>query len=1196
MGSTTDLPMIDRFIARWSASSGQERANFQLFAAELCDVLGVARPDPAHEDGSNNDYTYERTVAFKAPDGTTSPGRIDLYKRGSFVMEAKQSREKGRPKELTLSGAPDLFIPDYNPRGQRNANRAWDQLMINARHQAQEYARALPTSHGWPPFVLVCDVGHCIEVYADFSGQGKNYSQFPDRQGFRIYLQDLHDEKIRERLRRIWQEPTALDPARQAAKVTREIAARLAEVSKGLEKRGHNAEDVALFLMRCLFTMFAEDVELLPADSFKDLLAKCEADKSKFVPMVEQLWRAMDKGDFAFAIEKQVKRFNGYLFKDAKALPLEKDEIKELREAAARNWKEVEPAIFGTLLEQALDAKERARLGAHYTPRSYVERLVVVAVMEPLRQEWAQVQATADRLKHEADELSQETEARHQAVRANDRRELDAIRDARAEVRRIRDQAIGTIRTFHQRLCATRVLDPACGTGNFLYVSMELMKRLEGEVLEALVELGGQDALAFDKQTVDPHQFLGMELNRRAAAIAELVVWLGYLQWHFRTKGAAPSEPILRDFQNIKVMDAVLTWDGWPVPKIETVDGKRVETFPNARRPDWPEAEFIVGNPPFIGGKDIRAAQGDAYAEALWQVHTHINDSADFVMYWWDRAAEIVAKGKVTQRFGFVTTNSITQVFSRRVIARHLEGKKPISILMAIPDHPWTKATAKAAAVRIAMTIAAAGRRDGVRWDVVKEAKLDTDQPEIDFSPSIGRINADLTVGADVTVAVPLSANEGLSSPGVKLHGAGFIVKPTEADALGLDKRTGLDKHIRPYRNGRDLMANPRGAMVIDLFGLAAEEVRQRFPEVYQHVVAEVRDKVNPDGKTEKERLVGRKWNNRETYRENWWIFGEPRKDLRPALVALTRYIATVETSKHRVFQFLDGSIIPDNMLIAIASDDAFYLGVLSSSIHVLWSLRAGGWLGVGNDPRYSKSRCFDPYPFPDCSDALKARIRAVAEELDAHRKVRQAEHPRLTLTQMYNVLEKLRAGEELTTDDERIKTEGLVLILKELHDRLDALVFEAYGWSVPLSEDDILARLVALNKERAAEEKTGKVRWLRPDYQIPRFGSDAERARLGDERRKVREEDRQGADDIEDDQEEAKPKFPTGDELAETAFVMGVFAASELPLSVGAVCGRFSQGRQVEKRVQATVLALARLGQLTSTDGGETFSLRRVA
>ncbi|MGO9986188.1 MAG: class I SAM-dependent DNA methyltransferase, partial [Rhodomicrobium sp.] len=888
---------------------------------------------------------------------------------------------------------------------------------------------------------------------------------------------------------------------------------------------------------------------------------------SKFVRMVTQLWEAMDTGDFAYAIEQKVVRFNGKLFRDAKVIPLEKEDIGELLAAAKADWREVEPAIFGTLLEQALDEKERARLGAHYTPRAYVERLVVVTVMEPLRQEWSRVQATAERIRDEAKTLS-------------------SLGDRNAAAKR-GEEAVAVIRNFHSKLCTTRVLDPACGTGNFLYVALELMKRLEGEVLEALLEIGGQESMGWlDRQSVDPHQFLGLELNPRAAAIAELVIWLGYLQWHFKTKGAAPPEPILREFQNIKVMNAVLTWDGYPVPKVEENDGKRILTFPNAKRPDWPEADYIVGNPPFIGGKDIRAALGDDETKALWRVHPHINDSADFVMYWWDRAADIVAKGE-TQRFGFVTTNSITQVFSRRVVARHLEAKKPVSLLMAIPDHPWTKATDNAAAVRIAMTVATAGRHEGVLREVIREAKLDTDQPEIELSAKAGRINADLTVGVDVTSAEPLRANEGLSSPGVKLHGDGFIVTPQEAGHLGLEKRPGLDSRIRHYRNGRDITGTPRGVMVIDLFGLDDDEVEEDFPEVYQHILA----KVKPE----------RASNRRASYAANWWIFGEPRRELRPALEGLPRYIATVETAKHRVFVFLDGLILPDNMLVAISSDDAFHLGVLSSRVHVTWALRAGGWLGIGNDPRYSKSRCFDPFSFPDCSGELKGRIRIVADKLDASRKARQADHPGLTLTQMYNVLEKLKTGEALNPEDDRIKDQGLVLILKELHERLDALVFEAYGWPATLSDEEILGRLVALNKERSIEEKTGKVRWLRPDYQIPRFGSDAEKARLEEERRRAKEaKDRlapkQGSLSFEDDLQEMKKKFPTGEELKETVEVMRVLEAAAEPMSIEEIARHFAQGKQIEKRVGSVVAALARLGHLSTGDGGKKVSLRSAA
>ena len=332
---------IERFVARWQGrEGGQERANYALFLSELSDVLGVPRPDPAGATTENNDYVFERAVKEPNGDGTFTNRRIDLYKRGCFVLEAKQSRQEGGAKQVTGQGS--LFSAEEpEVRGRRGANRAWDVLMMNARQQAQSYARALPTSHGWPPFILVCDVGHSIEVYADFSGQGKNYAQFPDRQGFRIYLEDLRRSEIRDRLARIWTDPRSLDPARASARVTRHIAERLAAVSKALEKAKYPAETVAMFLMRCLFTMFAEDVELLPKKSFRDVLTKCEGDPSKFGPMVRQLWEAMDKGEFAYAIEAKVRRFNGEFFRERTVLPLGKEEIGELRQAAAADWRDV---------------------------------------------------------------------------------------------------------------------------------------------------------------------------------------------------------------------------------------------------------------------------------------------------------------------------------------------------------------------------------------------------------------------------------------------------------------------------------------------------------------------------------------------------------------------------------------------------------------------------------------------------------------------------------------------------------------------------------------------------------------------------------------------------------------------------------------------------------------------------------------
>jgi hypothetical protein len=1140
---------VEAFIRRWQGrEGGQERANYALFLNELIALLGLPPPDPADATHEHNDYVFERAVK-KQSDDADSHGRIDLYKKNSFVLEAKQSRLKGAKND---TGQEDLFTADVHEgsRGRRGANRAWDVLMLNAKRQAEEYARALPASHGWPPFILVCDVGHCIEVYADFSGQGKNYAQFPDRQSYRFYLEDLRSEKVHELLRKIWLDPASLDPAQVSAKVTRDIAKRLAQVSLALEKKNYPAQDVAMFLMRCLFTMFAEDVGLLPEKSFKEILEECEKKPEIFTHDVTQLWEAMNGGGWAHALKQEVKKFNGEFFRNCAALPLGREEIGELRQAASYTWKEVDPSIFGTLLEQALDPEERDRLGAHYTPRVYVERLVVATIIEPLREDWRNVQATAERKRASGD-----------------------LKGAASEVK-----------AFHEKLCETRVLDPACGTGNFLYVSLELMKRLEGEVLEALLDLGGQEALrGLGTHSVDPHQFLGLEVNPRAAAIAELVLWIGYLQWHFRTKGAAPEEPILRAFKNIQIRNAVLTWDDEPIAKI--VDGK--ETYPNARQPVWPTAEFIVGNPPFIGASFLRARLGDAFAKALWAANPHMNESADFVMYWWDRAAALLThKGTMLRRFGFITTNSVSQVFQRRVIERHLKAKTPISLVMAIPDHPWTKATEGAAAVRIAMTSAEIGSNNGVLYEVTIEKNLDSDSPTIEFERITGKINADLTVGVDITVTKSLLSNEGLSCPGVKLHGAGFIVSAQEAVHLGLGKRPGLEKHVRSYRNGRDLTARPRGVLVIDLFGLEEEEVRKQFPEIYQHIKLEVKEKIQINKLGEKE-YVGRDWNNRESYKKKWWIFGEPREELRPALADVRRYIATVETNKHRIFQFIDVSVLPDNMVIAITSDDAANLGILSSRIHVVWTLVQGGTLE--DRPRYTKSQCFDPFPFPSANNIQKQTIRVIAEELDAHRKRVLAEHPKLTLTGLYNVLEKLRAGmqpDELDENDRGIFDDGLVLIMKELHERLDVAVAEAYGWPADLADDEILARLVALNKERAEEEKRGLIRWLRPDYQIPRFAK-------GMDRQAAKEEGAQVAAEL-IAAVGRKPSFPSG-AVEQTAAVFAALSVASAPLDAVGLAAQFRRSKTAEGKIREILASLARLGYVFSTDG-KTFLLRRAA
>ncbi len=1061
----------ERFIAKWNGVGASELSTSQSFLIDLCHLLGVDTPHPTPEQA----YMFERPITFAYGDGSTSAGRIDLYRRGAFVLEAKKLKAASHTK-------------------------GFDDGLLRARTQAEQYARALPADEGRPPFVVVVDVGNRIELYAEFSRSGATYTPFPDPRSHRIALDDLRKPELRERLRQVWTDPLALDPSRESARVTREIATQLAELAKRLEADGHGAEAVAQFLMRCLFTMFAEDVKLLPSDSFRDLMMKHAEQPDIAMRMLAQLWRDMDSGGFSAAIAGDVLRFNGKLFKQPDTLPLDKPQLALLIQAAKAKWNHVEPAIFGTLLERALSPNERHKLGAHYTPRAYVERLVLPTVIEPLRLEWSNTQVAAMALAAEGNP----------------------------------DEAAVELRRFHHRLCTVRVLDPACGSGNFLYVTLEHLKRLEGEVLNALDELGDrQTGLALGSEradaaageTVDPHNLLGIELNPRAAAIAEVVLWIGYLQWHFRTRGDVfPPQPVIRDFRNIENRDAVLAYDdvvpqldahGQPLTrwdgetmKVSPITGEKIPDdsarkpvmrYVNPRKAAWPEADFVVGNPPFIGASTMRSALGDGYVDALRGVWSEVPESSDFVMYWWHLSALLTRRGAF-ERFGLITTNSIRQTFNRRVIeaallpsptgrgaggegtekretssadapssgaARHLlpvgEGKEqPLSLVFAIPDHPWVDAV-DGAAVRIAMTVAARNHAPGRLLQVTAE-RDNGDEVDVDLSQRTGLIHADLRTGANVASAQALRANHGLSCPGLKLHGAGFIVKPEVAEKLGLHSVPGLERYIRPYRNGRDLTDSPRGVLVIDLYGLAVDEVFKRFPAVYQHVL----EHVKPE----------RDQNNRAMYRENWWLHGEVRSAFRPALSNLSRYIATVETAKHRTFQFLGAEVAPDNMLIVVAMEDGLALGILSSAVHVVWALAAGGRLGVGNDPRYNKSRCFDPFPFPagisllpsgegarradegttiatpsppaplPAGEGSSARIRTLAESLDTHRKRQQVAHPELTLTGMYNVLEKLRSGEALSAKERVIHEQGLVSVLRQIHDELDAAVLEAYGWS----------------------------------------------------------------------------------------------------------------------------------------------------
>ena len=1027
---------VEGFIAKWSASGAAERANKDSFLIDLSRALDVPEPDPVTGDPARDLFVFEADARLAHEGGKVSVGKIDLYKRGCFILEAKQGSDDGSKKVGTA----------------KRGTPMWNLAMQEAQGQALGYAKTFDAP---PPFLITCDIGYCFDLYATFDGT-TNYRPFPTAQANRIYLRDMAAHV--ETLRKVYLEPRTLDPSTIAAKVTRRVAGHLADLAGSLEDDGHPPELVAKFLMRCLFTMFAEDIGLLRARLFTDSIEKeWLPNPASFPVLVEALWKTMNDGGVLFGVGKLL-RFNGGLFENPTALPLRKEHLERLLEAAKCNWTDVEPAIFGTLLERALNPRERHALGAHYTPRAYVERLVRPTIEEPLRAEWDLVRAEV-----------------HTLVNG------DKV-----------EQAKKAVRAFHARLCTTRVLDPACGSGNFLYVTLDLFKRLESEVLKLLDDLGDKQAMLdmHHVVTVSPAQFLGIEVKPWAREIADLVLWIGYLQWHYRTRGkVAPPEPVLRNYGNIECRDAVLAWDGEPelvrddqgrpvtrwdgvTKKVSPVTGKMVPNgdatvpvlrFKNPRRSEWPDAEFIVGNPPYIGNKRMRYALGDEYVAELRKAwHDEVPNSAELVMYWWNHAATLVASGRA-KRFGFITTNSIAQTFNRKVVKGHLNAG--IALSFAIKNHPWVD-TADGAAVRVAMTVGRVAGADpqGKILTVIAERPSREESPAVEFESTYGLINPDLTIGLDITVVKHLASNRNLGFRGITLVGDGFILPDGHALLA--------EKPIRRLVGAYALQGKRPPRMVIDVSGIEKEDtLRDRFPSIWQHLY---------DTQFELRRN-----DKRPSYRQLWWVFGEPRTELRKAVAGLSRFVATTETARRRFFVFLKSDSLPEQTVIAVASADAFVLGVLSSRVHLEWADRASR-LGKGDDPRYTIEHCFDPFPFPDCTDSARVRIRALGESLDAHHKSQMDAHPDLTITDEYSVLDMLRDGEALSEAERVVHEYGLVSVLRRIHDDLDAAVLDAYGWPHDLANEQILERLVALNAERAAEEARGTVRWLRPEFQNP--------------------------------------------------------------------------------------------------------------
>ena len=894
----------------------------------------------------NDDPTGDRFAFEKGAEKTSGgDGFADVWKRGCFAWEYKGKR--------------------------KNLKAAYDQLL--------QYREDLEN----PPLLVVCDLDR-FEVHTNFTGTAKQVYAF-DLAALQANLATpacpLPPLDV---LRSVFTSPGRLRPARTTEHVTEVAAREFAKLAKSLNDRGHDPEQAARFLMRLLFCLFAEDAGLLPERLFSKLVENTRFRAADFHKRVTALFAAMATGG-SFGAD-DIEHFDGGLFADDTALDLTDADLEVLFEAAKLDWASVEPAIFGTLFERSLDPAKRAQLGAHYTSRDDILLIVEPVLMEPLRRHWADVQA-----------------------RAND---LITRRDAPGttpQVRRNRQADLEKLLTdFQAELASVRVLDPACGSGNFLYVALKRLLDLEKEVITFPAS-----NMTIPQPRVGPEQLYGIELNPYAHELAQVVVWIGYIQWKRDNGFPVASAPILQPLDNIRHMDAILT------SGVDCIVGA----------PPWPEADVIIGNPPFLGGKRLRAELGDDYVNRLFAVYDgQVPREADLVTYWFERARAQIVDGRL-KRAGLLATNSIRGGPNRRVLQK---VKETGSIFMAWSDRPWIL---DGAAVRVSM----------IGFDTGQETSH-----TLDGNP-VAAINADLTsTTSDLTMARRLKENFGLAFMGDTKGGA-FDISPEAAvkmlaAPLNPNGRPNSDV-VRPWVNGLDIVRRPRGMFIID-FGTSMTEADAALYEApFQHLLSHVKA----------ERLKSK----RTAYRQRWWLHMEARPALREAINPLRRFLATPTVARHRLFVWMARPTVPDHQLIAIARQDDYFLGVLSSRLHEHWALRLGSWLGVGNDPRYTPTSTFETFPFPwppgqePVDDPRVIAIGEAARELHEKREAwlnppdaSEAELEKRTLTNLYNQRPTW---------------------LQLAHAQLDRAVLDAYGWPHTLTDDEILERLLALNLSRSS-------------------------------------------------------------------------------------------------------------------------------
>jgi type II restriction/modification system DNA methylase subunit YeeA len=784
--------------------------------------------------------------------------------------------------------------------------------------------------------------------------------------------------------------------------LTEEAAEQFTSLAQKLRTREHHPQAVAHFINRLVFCMFAEDIGLLPNAMFSRMLEHAAKRPAEFVDLAQDLFRAMQSGGRVGF--EHVEWFNGGLFDTDEVLPLDQEDTALVLKAARLDWSDIDPSIFGTLFERGLDPDKRSQLGAHYTDRDKIMMLVEPVIIRPLQAEWKTNKAQI------AEQMEKAQKAKAASTKTRAWKAAEALHNR-----------------FLERLKQVRVLDPACGSGNFLYLAILALKDLEHKVnLDA-------EVLGLGRQfpSIGPECVKGIEMNPYASELARITIWIGEIQWMRRNGFDVERKPILRPLETIECRDAVLNPDG--------------------SESEWPEAEFIVGNPPFLGGKLMRAGLGDNDVETLFDRYRgRVPAEADLVIYWFEKARAQIQSGQ-TKRVGLVATNSIRGGANRRVLDRI--GSES-SIFEAWSDEPWV---IDDAGVRVSLICFGAAN----------------DAPRLDGRPA-SRINADLTPGdLDLTKAKCLDENRGVSFMGDTKGGA-FDV-PGELARTWLQLPTNPNGRrnaevLRPWRNGQDLTRHSADKWIIDFGWKLSEPDASLFEAPFEYVKARV--------------FPERSKNRRESYRTRWWRHVELRPALMGQIAQLGRYIVTPRVAKHRVFVWLDCAVAPDCQLIAITRDDDTTFGILHSRFHELWAVRLG--TSLEDRPRYTPSTTFETFPFPEglapnipareyANDPRAQKIAASAKRLDQFRN-NWLNPPDLVL----------HVPEVVEGYPDRLlpKNEAAAPILKKrtltnlynerpawlnhAHRDLDEAVAQAYGWEVDMSDDEVLTRLLALNIERA--------------------------------------------------------------------------------------------------------------------------------